>query len=408
MKTTSRRGKWRIIGLIFVIVIGSYLTWALKRALPDLQPRPVAGQFHQSAEFSTLSWPTAAQASQSAVGVVGTDILETHGKQTPVPIASTAKVLTALVVLNKIPLPLGQPGPTITLTDKDVALYAAYHAGNGSVIPVQPGEQINQYQMLQAIMLPSANNIADTLAIWAFGSLQAYGDAAKQYLKQHGLNATTVGSDASGLSPTTTSTAHDLVRLGELAMQNPVLASIVGQATASGIPLTTEVKNVNFLLGTDNIVGVKTGNTDEAGGVFIAAARTTVNYKPVTIVTALAGAPSIFAALKYSQPLIHTAQTNFQSVTVVKAGTVVGHYVQSWGDTINAVTKADLAGTAWRGTIITASNDLKPVTVIDNSPQTAGRLTVNKPLFGDSENIPVVLDKAATHPSIWWRLSHPL
>ena len=60
------------------------------------------------------------------------------------------------------------------------------------------GTSLTQREMLEALLLPSANNVADALAIWAYGSLAGYKSAAQEYLKQHGLTQTTVGSDASG------------------------------------------------------------------------------------------------------------------------------------------------------------------------------------------------------------------
>ena len=91
------------------------------------------------------------------------------------------------------------------------------------------------------------------MAIWAFGSLKNYSQAANQYLEDQGLVETHVGSDASGFNPSTTSTARDLVRIGELVMQDPVLKQIVGQSSASDFPVVNNIKNVNSLLGTRTI-----------------------------------------------------------------------------------------------------------------------------------------------------------
>ena len=127
----------------------------------------------------------------------------------------------------------------MTITQADVDIYNRYVAQDGSVVPVTVGEKITLYQMLQALMLPSANNIADSMAIWAYGSLQNYSLAANKYVAAHGMNITHIGSDASGLAPDTVGTAHDLVLLGKLAMEHPVLSAIVGQQTATGIPSTS-------------------------------------------------------------------------------------------------------------------------------------------------------------------------
>ena len=127
----------------------------------------------------------------------------------------------------------GQQGPTITLSASDVALYNAYVAQQGSVVPVAAGEQISQYQMLQAIMLPSANNMADSLAIWAFGSLDAYATYANNYVARLGLSATHIGSDASGFAPNTISSA---ARPGQARQKSPCRIRCSHRSSASQPP----------------------------------------------------------------------------------------------------------------------------------------------------------------------------
>jgi len=161
------------------------------------------------------------------------------------------------------------------------------------------------------MMLPSANNMADSLAVWAYGSLPAYATAANSYLTSLDLHDTHVGTDASGLNASTVSSTHDLVLLGELAMQNPVLAEIVGTSSVDGFPLVGTITNTNTLLGQDGIVGVKTGNSDDAGGVFVFAADyTKSDGQKITIVGAVQGLPDLDAALQAAQTLLHSAEQN--------------------------------------------------------------------------------------------------
>jgi len=385
-----------------VLLVAVYVAWVLVRPLPSIRASGSKITVQQSP--GNLAWPGGGQA---AVSVAGTNIFETHGQQTPVPIASTAKIITALVVLKQKPVALNDRGPVVTLTDRDVALYKTYAAKDGSVVPVQAGEKITEYQMLQAIMLPSANNMADSLAVWAYGSLPAYAKAADRFLADNNLRSTHIGSDASGLSPDTTSTAADLARLGKLAMANPVLAQIVGQSTAAGIPVAGTVKNVNFLLGNTGIIGVKTGNTDQAGGVFVGAAKVNVNNKPLTIVTAVAGAPSLFAAMKNSLLLIQSAQANFETVTIAKAGDEAGSYKIPWDGQITAVAAKGLDVETWRGSSVTANVKLQPIRSDAKAGQIVGGVTI--PLLGTSSyrSVPVKLQESATRPSLKWRLLHP-
>lgn len=404
-KTGRLRWKRWLSALLVLALLAGYAAWALKRPLPELKPVQAVYSSQVKTPAGALAWPAAGQ---SAAGIAGSSFLQTHGPQTTLPTASTAKLITTLSVLQKKPLAPGQQGPLITLTAADVAIYNAYTAQQGSVVRVVAGEQISEYQMLQAILLPSANNMADSLAIWAFGSLNAYAVYANNYVKQLGLNSTHIGTDASGLSPTTTSSAHDLAKLGETVMQNPVLAQIVGQPSASGIPVVNTINNVNFLLGTNGIVGVKTGNTDQAGGVFVGAAKATANGKPVIIVTSLTGSPSLFQAMKDSLPLIQSAQNNFKPAQIAKAGDIVGSYKVPWGGYIPAIATQNLSTSAWAGSAVTYDTLLKPIPADSPDGHIVGSISVRKSAVTNKKSVTVKLQATPARPSPWWLLLHPL
>jgi D-alanyl-D-alanine carboxypeptidase (penicillin-binding protein 5/6) len=298
----SKKQRWIIIALsACLLATGGWWVFARLSSPSVALPVPTS--------LGTLTWPTSGQ---SAAGMVGSSTIETHGAQTPVPTASTAKLITALVVLQVKPLSSGQAGPDLTMSRDDIALLNKYIARNGSMIgKVIVGEKLSEYQMLEAMMLPSANNMSDSLAIWAYGSLPAYHTAANQYLKSQGLKDTYVGLDASGLDPSTVSTARDMVRIGELVMQNPVLAEIVGKQSVSGFPLIGTITNTNRLLGASGIIGIKTGNSDQQGGAYVSAAHITINGKTQTLVTALLGAPTLDNAMASSLSLIKSAEANY-------------------------------------------------------------------------------------------------
>jgi D-alanyl-D-alanine carboxypeptidase (penicillin-binding protein 5/6) len=366
---------------------------------------PIVSLAHDTtATASKLAWPAQGQA---AVGILNSSVVEAHGVQQPIPTASTAKLITALTVLGAKPLKPGQPGPNLTIGPNDVAIYNNYVAQDGSVVPVQNGEQISEYQALQALLLPSANNIADSLAIWAFGSLQNYAQAANQFLESEGIVETHVGKDASGFDPSTTSDARDLVKIGQLAMQNPVLTQIVSQSTASGIPVAGTVKNVNFLLGQNGIIGIKTGNTDQAGGVFVSASTTTVNHKPVTIITAVIGAADLWHAMNDSLTLVKSAQANFSTVPVVHAGAVVGSYTLLWGGSVKAVANKTVATTAWNGSNSSPKINLKKIKANTAADSQVGAVSTASSFVSSQASSPITLQSAPTKPPVSWRLMHP-
>lgn len=403
-RRTHRRRKV-VLSLFVVLVVAGYAGFALLLPLPTLQPVNTTKSLSLATQKGTLAWPAGVQA---AVAIPGSTILETQGVQKGVPTASTAKIITTLTVLKKYPLKPGEQGPMITLTAADVARYTSYVAQDGSVVPVQAGEQISEYQMLQAIMLPSANNIADSLAVWAYGSLPAYANAANSYLANLGLTQTHVGSDASGLAPDSVSSAQDLAKLGALAMEDPVLASIVGQSTATGLPVVGTVRNVNVLLGTSNIVGIKTGNSDQAGGVFVSASTVQLGGKPVTIVTAVAGTPDLGSALRTSLALVKSAQNNFATTNVIGKGSVVGHYKQPWGKQLAVVTDRDLIITSWLGETIKGKVRLQPIGAAAAHGQLVGTASTTAGELETSDSVSLKLADSASKPTVLWRLLHPL
>jgi D-alanyl-D-alanine carboxypeptidase (penicillin-binding protein 5/6) len=403
MKKRRLGTRKQLFGLVILLALFCYGYWALHRTLPEVKPSSKSIAYSIQTGPPVLTWPSQGQA---AVGVLGTDILVANASTKSVPTASTAKIITALAILQKKPLNPGQQGPILTMSANDVAIYNNYVARNGSVVAVSAGEQISEYQLLQALMLPSANNVADSLAIWTFGSLPKYSAYANLYLKQHGLTGTHVGSDASGLAPDTTSTAGDLARLGELAMQQPVLAEIVGQSNAT-IPGVGNIKNVNTLLGSNGIVGVKTGNSDQAGGAFVAASRQTINGQSTTVVTAVAGAADLPAAMKASVPLINSAVANFKPVTVMKADAIVGYYTAPWGASVPVYVGQNLVVNVWNGTKVPLEARLNTIQAKQVSNQPVGSLVMTDASIGQA-SVPLVIKQSLPQPSAWWRLTHPL
>lgn len=186
-----------------------------------------------------------------------------------VPIASLAKVITVLAILEKKPLALGEQGPLIQLDAEDVALAEEYARKDGMYVPVLEGEGITQLQALQAVLLVSANNMTDSMARWAFGSVEAYTQYANQMLKNYGIKDTIV-ADASGFSPQTVSTAVDMTKIGYIYMKHPVLRALASQEHAT-IPVAGQLKNYNSFANDEGIIGIKVGNTDEAKRTFLAA-----------------------------------------------------------------------------------------------------------------------------------------
>lgn len=388
--------------LVVLLSIGSlYSVYALTRPLPQLKPHVISSPQPQP-QSPSLAWPGTGE---SAVGAVGYGLLAEHGSQVPTPTASTIKVLTALAVLKQKPLISGSQGPTLTLTDADVALYDQQVNEDGSVVHVEAGEQITEYQALQALLLPSANNMAYTLATWAYGSVDAYLAAANQLAASLGMSSTTV-TDPSGLTPTTVSTAGDMVKLGVAAMKEPAITEIVSQKTAN-IPVEGEIENVDTLLGTDDIVGIKTGNTDEAGGCFLGARQEVVGGKTITVITAILNASDLDSALRNTPALSAATAQNFNAQPVAKKGTLIATYTAPWLATaIAANTAGDVAVVHWSDEKQLVNTSLQNLKVGAAKATHAGTITVSN-AHGQATTVPVILGASVRKPSLSWRLTHP-
>jgi D-alanyl-D-alanine carboxypeptidase (penicillin-binding protein 5/6) len=380
-----------VIALVLIADTALYL-----RPLPSLHP-VINIKNPSTGSAITLPWPAYGQA---AVGAPNFGVLETNGEQKPAPIASVAKVMTAYSVLKLKPLAPGQQGPTITVKDQDVLTFNDYYSKGGSTARVVAGEQISEYQALQALMLPSANNFADTLATWAFGSMDKYIAYANTQAKSLGLTNTHI-SDASGFSPQTLSSAHDLVLLGQESIKNPVLAEIVSQHQAT-IPVAGSVNNVNWLLGTDNVNGIKTGNTEEAMGCFLFSSSRSIGGEKVTLIGAIMGAPDLNKAISDSRPIINAADQGFETIKAVKAGQVIGYYEQPWGGRVQAVTKADLPFFIWQGSTVGMSAKLKSVSTPQDKNAVVG--FVSGKTERKTRTSEVVLAQPITKPSWKWRI----
>ena len=178
----------------------------------------------------------------------------------PRPIASIAKVLTALVVIEH-----GHLGRRITITQADEAYLGCCIQGAGLI----PGDVLTARQLLYAMLLPSGADAAMALAT-------SYGPGAGRFIAR--MNATArrlrlVGTrftSFDGVDPGTVSTPRNLLLLGEAAMRLRAFREVVASRTfrirAGPHHHRYFWQNTNLLLGHyPGLIGIKTGWTPEAG-----------------------------------------------------------------------------------------------------------------------------------------------
>ena len=217
-------------------------------------------------------------------------------------IASTTKLMTALLTLER-----AKPG--------DVYRAPAYNAlPVESKIDLSAGERMRVDDLLEALLLESANDAAVTLAEGVSGSRPAFVRDMNTRAGEIGLTGTSYANPIGLDDPGNYSTARDLAALARRLMRNRRFASIVDMPVAnleSGARPRV-VANRNGLIGQHDFVdGVKTGHTGSAGYVLVGAARGRLGARVISVVL---GEPSEAARDTESLALLRYGLDQFRRV----------------------------------------------------------------------------------------------
>lgn len=399
-KRIYRRRRALVFGTLAVLLAGGvYVPTAAAADVPDA-PAVIAAPDVPATEAVEPDFP---DFGRGAIGAIGFDgVLASSGDQGPFPIASITKVVTALVVLDAKPLGAGEDGPDIEFTDADVQIYNDVLAQNGSLQPVSAGMVLTQRQTMETMLIPSANNYAESLARWAYGSRDAYLTAARAWLDSHQLTDTVV-EDANGLSPSNRSTPANLVALGELALADPTVAAIVAMPAAVEPGLGT-IENTNQLLGTSGVDGIKTGTTDEAGACLLFSTDIPVGGETVTVVGAILGAADHDVLDDAVVALLASVTPGFHEVPLVHKGDPYAEYSTEWGSEATAVAAESRSVLTWSDTPVTAEVSARPLES-GAAGEDIGSVTFT---VGDREyEVPLELDASLADPDLWWRVTNP-
>jgi serine-type D-Ala-D-Ala carboxypeptidase (penicillin-binding protein 5/6) len=210
------------------------------------------------AHLSPVRWP---QQGQAAL-VVGDGRPAASPNEQPAPIASLAKVMTAYLTLERYPLSGGQDGFTTTVSAAEAQGVAEDRADGQSVVAVAAGEQLTERELLEALLIPSGNNIARMLATEVAGSETSFVEEMNAEARTLGMDHT-IYTDPSGFDPGTVSTAADQLRVFQRAMHFGAFRQIVSMASVT-LPVAGTLTNFNPLIA-EGYAG-KTGSDSAAGG----------------------------------------------------------------------------------------------------------------------------------------------
>jgi serine-type D-Ala-D-Ala carboxypeptidase (penicillin-binding protein 5/6) len=234
----------------------------------------LAAAVHSSAAAAT---PSVDARAYEVVNAATGEVLSARNARARLPMASITKLMTVLVTLEHAKL-----DDLVTVDGDAVGV-------TGSGVRLRPGERITVRDLVEAALIQSANDAAIALAAHVgHGDEDAFVALMNRKARQLGLSATHFeradGLDVAGH----VSSAHDLNRLAQAAMREPVVREAVGVSNTT-IAGGRSLHTWNDLLGNfPGLIGVKTGHTSNAGWCQVAAAR----GPGFTIYATILGSPS--------------------------------------------------------------------------------------------------------------------
>jgi D-alanyl-D-alanine carboxypeptidase (penicillin-binding protein 5/6) len=252
----------RFVGVVLGAAVATFGVVAMQ--LPLLhQPatvRVTLGSPFTPSDPAPLEWPSVGSA---ALDIPSLGVLEGHDDAV-VPIASLTKMMTVYVALRDLPLARGETGPCRTVTSEDVKTYEVISEIDESSVPVVVGEQLCEVDLVEGVLVHSAGNYAVMLANMVAGSTTSFVSLMNEDASTLGLTGTHY-ADVTGYSSESVSTALDQVRLASILMRSALVRSIVIQSSVT-LPYAGVEASFTPDVGIDNVIGVKSGRTQAAGG----------------------------------------------------------------------------------------------------------------------------------------------
>ncbi len=230
-------------------------------------------------------------------------VLASKAPNKHLPIASTTKLMTAYLALKNL-----KPSQMVKVP--------VYHPSASAEVELglRPGERIRVRDLLYGLLLPSASDAAETLAVAVSGSVPAFVNRMNEAAQRLGLTDTSYANPIGLDDPDNYSSAHDLVTLASILLRDKLFARIVNTPAAtlqSGDHPRTVTSRDTLLNSYPWINGVKTGHTLGAGYVLVGSGT----QDSTTLISAVLGTPSeasrdadTLDLLQYGFSLYHSVQ----------------------------------------------------------------------------------------------------
>ena len=245
MHSLKRRGNWCTISPIinaFLIIILFYIVLCVTLFAGNTQEAHADGVAECAAELNTGK------------------ILYAKNDSAKLPMASTTKIMTALIIIEECEL-----DEVITVPDEAVGV-------EGSSIYLKKGERVSVRDLLYGLMLRSGNDSAVALAIHHSGSVQNFAARMNERALQLGADDTHFVNPSGLPDDEHFTTARDLCAIACAAMRNDTFKAVVSSKSYTG-QFRSFVNKNKALYSIDGANGVKTGYTLKAGRCLVASAE---------------------------------------------------------------------------------------------------------------------------------------
>lgn len=392
-------------GIIAVLVLlGGYCAIIAATPLPRLSTTlSVEADTEFVADSAPAQAAVDAQGLPSATGWLHGEEVWSNSDDT-FRIASLTKLITALVGLEAAPIAPGTDGPIYTLTEADAALVDEVLAQDGTFAPAPVGLELTTRQILDLILVPSANNYAISYARWIFGSDEAFLATANDWLTRNGLESVYI-EDAAGLSDNNVATPADIVRLSRVALANPTVAEIVAQSVIY-LPELGEITTTNRLLSDAGVIGLKTGTTFPNGHSLSAAQHDEIGGRGLVAIAVTMERPDSDTRAADTRAVLAAMAASGQPVQFAEQGARIGTVTTWTGDVVPLLTEADLSTALVPGESATRSVTVQTEAAASAQGVKIGKIAAVTP--AGEEQVAVVTGAPVTVPNFWWRFTHPL
>ena len=228
--------------------------------------------------------------------------------------ASTTKIMTAIIAIENADL------------NQEVVISAKSAGTGGSRLGLKKNDKILLQDLLYGLMLKSGNDAAVAIAETVGGSIEGFANMMNDKAKQLGLENTHFVTPHGLDNPEHYTTAYELAKLTDYALENETFAKIVNTKTCTiminGYPKT--ISNTNELLGyVEGVNGVKTGFTNNAGRCLV----TSVKRNDLEIITVVLQADTKKFRGADSIKLINYIYENYELLNIKE---IVDEKFQNW------------------------------------------------------------------------------